>query len=184
MDSGKQPNMILYGIETNQMTELKSLTESYKLPILQQVPVVTMKIDGWKGKSKAQWLADSTMTAERWAVNREARVTYRDTISEDETLVEGSLKPYRNPSDSIFVSLGTTFAEALDVKVGDEIVFNVQGTRMVTYVSSLPGDRIQKFIYQVFIVFPNGILEQAPQFQVLVIKHQIMRRWPIIVALL
>lgn len=170
MDSGKQPNMILYGIETNQMSELKTLTESYKLPILQQVPVVTMKIDGWKGKTKAQWLADSTMTAERWAVNREARVTYRDTISEDETLVEGSLKPYKNPSDSIFVSLGTTFAEALDVKLGDELVFNVQGTRMVTYVGSLREIEFRNLSTRFFIVFPNGILEQAPQFQVLVTK--------------
>jgi len=170
MDSGKQPNMILYGIETNQMSELKTLTESFQLPILQQVPVVTMKIDGWQGKSKAQWLADSTMTAEKWAVNREARVTYRDTISEDETLVEGSLKPYKNPNDTIFVSLGTTFAEALNVQLGDEIVFNVQGTRVVTYVGSLREIEFRNLSTRFFIVFPGGILEQAPQFQVLVTK--------------
>ncbi len=170
MDSGKQPNMILFGIETNQMPELKKLTENFNLPVLQQVPIVTMKLDGWKGKSKAQWLADSTLTAERWAVNREARVTYRDTISEDETLVEGKLKPYKNPNDTIFVSLGTTFAEALEVKLGDEIIFNVQGTRVVTYVGSLREIEFRNLSTRFFIVFPNGVLEQAPQFQVLVTK--------------
>lgn len=170
MDSGKQPNMILYGIETNQINELKSLTDSFKLPILQQVPIVTMKIDGWKRKLKAQWLADSTMTAEKWAVNRESRVTYRDTISEDETLVEGKLKPYTNPNDTIFISLGTTFAEALDVKIGDEVVFNVQGTRVVTYVGSLREIEFRNLSTRFFIVFPNGVLESAPQFQVLVTK--------------
>ncbi|MBK8884998.1 MAG: hypothetical protein IPN46_00045 [Saprospiraceae bacterium] len=137
MDEGKQPNMILYGIETNQMKDLKAITTKYNLPIIQEVPIVTMKIDGWKGKTKAQWMADSTMTSKRWAANREARVTYRDTISEDEKLVSGALRKYRGGNDSIFVSLGTTFAEALDVKLGDEVVFNVQGTRMVTYVGSL-----------------------------------------------
>ncbi|MBK9735868.1 MAG: FtsX-like permease family protein [Saprospiraceae bacterium] len=90
MDAGKQPNMILYGIETNQIESLKKMTIDHKLPVIQQVPVVTMKIDGWKGKTKTQWLADSTMTSKRWAVNREARVSYRDTIADDEKLISGT----------------------------------------------------------------------------------------------
>lgn len=170
MDEGKQPNMILYGIETNQMEGLKSITEKFGLPVIQEVPIVTMKIDGWKGRTKAQWMADSTMTSKRWAANREARVTYRDSITEDEKLVSGTLKKYRGGNDSIYVSLGTTFAEALDVKLGDEVVFNVQGTRIVTYVGSLREIEFRNLSTRFFIVFPSGVLEQAPQFQVLVTK--------------
>ncbi len=170
MDEGKQPNMILYGIETNQMKDLKAITTKYNLPVIQEVPIVTMKIDGWKGKTKAQWMADSTMNSKRWAANREARVTYRDTISEDEKLVSGDLRKYRGGNDSIFVSLGTTFAEALDVNLGDEVVFNVQGTRIVTYVGSLREIEFRNLSTRFFIVFPSGLLEQAPQFQVLVTK--------------
>lgn len=170
MDEGKQPNMILYGIETNQMDDLKQLTIQSKLPVLQEVPVVTLKIDGWQGRTKSEWLKDSLMTAERWAVNREARVTYRDTISEDEKLISGSLKKYSGQGDSIFVSLGTTFAEAMDVKLGDEIVFNVQGTRIVTYVGSLREIEFRNLSTRFFIVFPTGVLEDAPQFGVLVTK--------------
>ena len=170
MDEGRQPNMIIYGIETNQMNDLKKLTLQKGLPVLQEVPVVTMKIDGWKGKTKTQWLTDTTMTAEKWAVNREARVTYRDTISKDEKLISGTLKKYRGQGDSIFVSLGNTFAEAMDVELGDEIVFNVQGTRVVTYVSSLREIEFRNLSTRFFIVFPTGVLEEAPQFQVLVTK--------------
>ena len=170
MDAGKQPNMILYGIETNQMDDLKKLTLASGLPVIQEVPVVTMKIDGWKGRTKAQWLADSLMTAERWAVNREARVSYRDTISDDEKLVSGKLRKYNNEGDSIFVSLGTTFADAMDAEIGDEIVFNVQGTRIVTYVGSLREIEFRNLSTRFFIIFPTGVLEKAPQFQVLVTK--------------
>lgn len=170
MDEGKQPNMILYGIETHQMEGLKSITRKYGLPVIQEVPIVTMKIDAWKGKTKSQWMADSTMNSKRWAANREARVTYRDTVSDDEKLISGSLKKYNGGNDSIFVSLGTTFAEALDVKIGDEIVFNVQGTRMVTYVGSLREIEFRNLSTRFFIVFPSGVLEKAPQFQVLVTK--------------
>ncbi|MBK9254892.1 MAG: FtsX-like permease family protein [Saprospiraceae bacterium] len=170
MDEGKQPNMIIYGIESNQMTDLKKMTIDNGLPIIQEVPVVTMKIDGWKGKAKTEWMADSTMTSGRWAANREARVTYRDTIDNDEILIEGTLKKYKGMGDSIFVSLGTTFAEALDLHIGDELVFNVQGTRIVTYVGSTREIEFRNLSTRFFIVFPTGVLEEAPQFQVLVTK--------------
>jgi putative ABC transport system permease protein len=129
-----------------------------------------MKVEGWKGRSKNQWMADTTRTSKGWAANREARVTYRDTISDDEKLVEGSLRKYQGNRDSIFVSLGTTYAEGLDVKLGDEIVFNVQGTRIVAYVGSLREIEFRNLSTRFFIVFPTGVLEEAPQFQVLVTK--------------
>lgn len=170
MDEGKQPNMILYGIETSQMDSLRGMTRGHGLPVIQEVPIVTMRIEGWKGKSKAEWMADTTMNSKRWAANREARVTYRDTVAEDEKLVSGQLRKYAGQGDSIFVSLGTTFAEALGVGMGDEIVFNVQGTRMQTYVGSLREIEFRNLSTRFFIVFPNGVLETAPQFQVLVTK--------------
>jgi putative ABC transport system permease protein len=170
MDKGMQPNMILYGIETNQIDSLKKMTLAHNLPVIQQVPVVTMKIDAWKGKTKAQWLADTTMNSKRWAVNREARVSYRDTIANDEKLISGTLKKYNGGNDSIFISLGTTYAEAMDVKLGDEVVFNVQGTRLVTYVGSTREIEFKNLSTRFFIIFPNGVLEKAPQFQVLVTK--------------
>ena len=41
MDAGNQPNMILYGIEKGQNEELVEITESFDLPVIQQVPIVT-----------------------------------------------------------------------------------------------------------------------------------------------
>ena len=86
MDAGNQPNMVLYGIEKDQEDELKKLTEEFDLPVIQQAPIVTMRLAGWKGKSKEVWLADTTRTASRWAINREARVSYRDYLEDDEEL--------------------------------------------------------------------------------------------------
>lgn len=170
MDEGAQPNMIIYGIETSQKEEIRLLTTQYQLPVMQEVPIVTMRIDGWKGKSKAQWLSDSTMTAEKWAVNRETRVTYRDTLSDGEKLLEGKLTPHRGNGDSIFISLGSTYAASLGVQMGDEIVFNVQGTRLTTYVGSIREIDFRNMSTRFFVVFPTGVLESAPQFHVLVTK--------------
>ena len=170
MEAGNQPNMILYGIETKQKDSLETLTKSLELPLIQQVPIVTMRLSAWKGKTKTAWLADTTRKASRWAINREARVSYRDTLSFDEELVAGKFTGSVNPGDSVFISLDQGYARSLDVDIGDELVWNVQGTRMKTYVGSLRNIEFRSMRTRFFILFPRGVLEQAPQFHVLVTK--------------
>ncbi len=171
MDAGNQPNMILYGIERDQAEELARITDSFDMPIIQQLPIVTMDLEAWKGRSKKEWLADTTANIRRWAATREARVTYRDYVDANEELVEGTFVGTRkSPGDSIFISLGEDYARGLDVGIGDEITWNVQGLRMKTYVSSLRSIEFRNMQARFFIVFPTGVLENAPQFQVLVTK--------------
>jgi putative ABC transport system permease protein len=170
MDAGNQPNMVLYGIEKKQEDELKKITEEFDLPVIQQAPIVTMRVAGWKGKSKEEWLADTTRTARRWAINREARVSYRDYLEDDEELLRGSFTGEVAPGDSILISLDEGYAESLDVDLGDEITWNIQGTMMTTYVGSIRDIEFRSMRTRFFILFPNGVLEKAPQFLVFVTK--------------
>lgn len=171
MDEGNQPNMVLYGIEKDQLPELDRISESHDLPIIQQVPIVTMRLEAWKGKTKSEWFADTTSNVRRWAANREARVTYRDTMDSSEELIRGTFIGAKSPdSDSIFISLDENYAEGIDVDLGDELIYNVQGTRIVTYVSSIRKIEFRSMATRFFIVFPTGVLEEAPQFYVMVTK--------------
>jgi putative ABC transport system permease protein len=172
MDSGDQANTILYGIESNQIKAIEDTTKMvFNQPVIQSVPIVTMKLEAWKGKSKEEWLKDSTQRRNRWAMNREARVTYRDTIATGEQLIKGSMdRPVAKLGDSIYVSLGDSYAEALSVKMGDQLIFNVQGVNMTTYVGSLRKIEFNNMSTRFFIIFPTGVLEKAPQFSVLVTK--------------
>lgn len=180
MDAGNQPNMILYGIETHQKEQLASITEEEGLPVTQQVPIVTMRLAAWKERTKAEWMADTTRTASRWAINREARVTYRDTLASDEELLRGEFIGNIEPGDSIFISMEEGFAEALDVDLGDELVWNVQGAMIKTYISSIRKIEFRSMRTRFFILFPKGVLEKAPQFHVLVTKspnNEIMAKY-------
>lgn len=170
MDAGNQPNMILFGIEKEQKDQLAEMTRSFDLPLIQQVPIVTMKLEAWQGKSRAEWFADTTRTASRWAINREARVSFRDTLNPDEKLIKGEFTGFVKPGDSIFVSLADNYADALDVDLGDELVWNVQGALITTYVGSIREIDFRSMQTRFFILFPNGVLENAPQFHVLVTK--------------
>ncbi len=171
MDAGKQPNLILFGIESSQTEGLAKITEAKEMPLIEQVPIVTMKLAEWKGRTKSDWLADTTRTAERWAINREARVTYRDTIQETEQLIEGEFTGHAAPGDSVYISLDQRYADGLDVSIGDELVWNVQGAMIKTYVGSIRRiEFLQSMKPIFFILFPTGVLEEAPQFHVLVTK--------------
>lgn len=172
MDAGNQPNMILYGIETDQKDSVAVMTTESGLPLVQQVPIVTMRLAGWKGKSKTEWMADTTRTASRWAINREARVTYRDYLEDDEELLRGEYVGNVEPGDTIFISLDEGYADALGVDIGDELLWNVQGAMLKTYVSSIRDIEFRSMRTRFFILFPNGVLEKAPQFHVLVTKYE------------
>ncbi len=172
MDAGNQPNTILYGIETAQVKAVSDTTAKYHLPIMQSVPIVTMKLESWKGIDKSEWLADTIKSKDnRWAMNREIRVTYRDTISSQESLVKGNMyHPVKNQTDTVYVSLADAYAEALGVDMGDEMVFNVQGTFIKTYVGSIRKIDFNNMSTRFFIIFPTGVIEEAPQFHIIVTK--------------
>ena len=170
MGAGNQPNMILFGIEKDQKDGLVDMTEKYNLPVLQNVPVVTMDLEAFKGKSKKEWLADTTRNSRRWAINREARVSFQEEMDPSEKLIKGEFIGRVEPGDSIFISLGERYANGLDVDLGDELVWNVQGTLITTYVGSIRELDFRKMESRFFILFPTGVLENAPQFNILVTK--------------
>jgi putative ABC transport system permease protein len=140
------------------------------MPLMQQTPIITMELHGWQGKTKQQWLADTSRTSRRWAINREARVSYSDTISSNDKIVKGKFIGNVNPGDSVFISLADNYARSLNVDIGDEIVWNVQGALITTYVGSLREINFRNMETRFFILFPRGVLENAPQFHVLVTK--------------
>ncbi|MCB0687026.1 MAG: FtsX-like permease family protein [Saprospiraceae bacterium] len=171
MDAGNQPNMFLFGIESGQKDSVTDMVVGRDMPLIQQMPIVTMRLEGWKGRTKSEWLADSTRTAKGWAIHRESRVTYRDYLDSNEKLVRGDIhKTTDGVRDTIFISLATAYAEAMDVDLGDEMDFNVQGTLLKTYVGSIRKIDNANMRARFLILFPPGILEKAPQFHVLVTK--------------
>ena len=171
MDAGNQPNIVLYGIESEQNEDIVKITKEHDMPILQNVPIVTMKVEGWKGKSKKEWQADTTQNRRFWAANREARVSYRDSLDDGELLIKGKMPgPPSTTNDSIYISVDEGWARGLQVDLGDEIVWNVQGTRMKTYIAAFRKINFKSMQTRFFVVFPTGVLEEAPQFQVMVTK--------------
>jgi putative ABC transport system permease protein len=170
-DKEDQPNMLMFDIQTAQLDEVKGKVSGRNLPILQEVAIVTMQLNEINGvdKKENEELPEEENYS-RWLYNREFRVTYRDTLISSESITSGELIPLGARGDSIFVSLEKGFGEGNGFKIGDEIEFNVQGRPIKTYVGSFRDVKFNQVSTNFLVLFPTGVLEQAPKFHVLITK--------------
>jgi putative ABC transport system permease protein len=170
-DKEDQPNMLMFDIQTAQLQDVKATIESRDLPIMQEVPIVTMNLNEINGvdKKENEELPDEEDYS-GWLYNREFRVTYRDTLISSETITDGKLIPLGARGDSVFVSFEKGFAEGNGMKIGDEVEFNVQGRPIKTYIGSLREVKFAQVSTNFLVLFPEGVLDQAPKFHVLITK--------------
>lgn len=169
--SGNKPNMVLWDIQTDQVEEVVNLVQSNGLTVVEQNPIITMRIAELNGRTYEEIRKDSTSSISRWALRREYRSTYRDHVTDAETIIAGTFQGrVNNPEDTVFVSLEEEIAEDLEVWLGDEIVFNVQGVPVPSVVGSIRKVDWRRIRTNFFITFPAGILEDAPQIHALVTR--------------
>lgn len=165
-----QPNMVLFDIQTDQKQAVSDLTRDMNLPVIREVPVVNMRMTEIRGRNAASYRKDSLERGALRGLEREYRVTYRDSLTDSEKIVSGKWTGRADPGGPVYVSLEDDFARRIGAGIGDKLAFNVQGTPLATIVGStrkVDWNRIQtNFI----LVFPAGVLEDAPQFHVLLTR--------------
>ena len=168
MSSSKnQPNMVLFDIQSEQRQAVNALTLSMNLPVIQEVPIVNMRMIAIKGRNAASFKKDSVALGAKRALEREYRVTYRDSLSDSEKIVSGKWTGTAGSNQPVMVSLEDGFARRIDVKVGDKLTFNVQGAPLEAVVGSIRKVDWNRIQTNFLLIFPTGVLEDAPQFHVL-----------------
>ena len=166
---GDRPNAVLFDIQSDQVEGMQEIFAGLKLPIIQQVPIVTMRLHSVKGKSVAELRQEPGRRRNNWALTREYRCTYRDTLNTSETLIAGQWRG-STTGDTTYVSLAQNIVESLGVGLGDSLIFDVQGVPITVIVGSLREVDWQRVMPNFLVLFPSGILEEAPQFHVLVTR--------------
>jgi putative ABC transport system permease protein len=168
--SAERPNMILFDVQSDQREELTKFFEEYKMPLLSTVPIVNMRLESVKGVTVAD-LRKRDKEIPRWTLTREYRSTYRGTLSSTETLLSGKFVAEVDADvQRVPISLEERIARELKVSLGDELVFNVQGISLTTYVSSIRIVDWEQVSPNFFVVFPKGVIDAAPQNLVFVTR--------------
>ncbi|HUQ20422.1 MAG TPA: FtsX-like permease family protein, partial [Gemmatimonadaceae bacterium] len=175
-------NLVFFDVQDDQRGPIDSLIRAGGYRVLQTAPVVTMRIASINGKSVDSIAADTTRRARRaqgeersgrqgagrpsWALRREYRSTYRDSIASSEKIVKGkwfSRAALTSHSDTGEVSIAQDIADELKLKLGDVITWDVQGVQVPSRVTSLREVTWTRFQPNFFAVFSPPSLENAPK---------------------
>ena len=196
-------NLLFFDVQADQAAPLDSMLKARKLEIVQQTPIVTMRIDAVNGRSVASLAADTTVRRAGWALRREFRSTYREHIVDSEKLASGAWfadsatrakARAANPDAPFPVSFERDVATDLGVGLGDTITWNVQGVPVRTVIVNLRTVNWARFEANFFIVFPPEAIRRAPQQFALVanvpsgnvlaeVQRDVVRRFPNIASL-
>ena len=165
LSGGKnQPNVILFDIQTEQKNALAALVRQSGITLSQVAPIVPMRLTAINGKTAEQIQQDTTSKIPTWAITREYRMTYRDSLVNGEKLSGGTLHRY-DPAGTapVYISVEEDFLKRLTLHIGDTMTFNVQGLRLETVVGSTRKVEWGRFQSNFLVVFPEKALDKAPQ---------------------
>jgi putative ABC transport system permease protein len=170
LDANDQPNIFLFDIQSDQKAAVATLVRQEQLPVIQEAPIVTMRLVEVKGRKASDLLRDPEHKIPEWELEREYRSTYRAELSETEKITAGTWigRFTGQPGEVVPISLEQEIARDLGLTVGDQMVFDVQGVPIKVKVASLRQVDWKRFQTNFFVVFPLGVLENAPTFHVLV----------------
>ena len=194
------PNVAFYDIQADQNNGVNQVINELGYETLQNVPIVTMRLEAIGNAKVTQILADTSRSARRWALQREYRSTYRDSLIETEKLTEGEfigqykLNMDNLANDYVPITVSSDLMDDLAATIGDTLRWDVQG---ITISSTIVGIREVSWDEpqpNFFVVFPDGVLNYAPQFfattvrtstrsEALILQQQIVQRYPNISAL-
>lgn len=168
--SGNQPNMVLFDIQNHQKDGVLAIAQAQKVPVTQSVPIVNMRLEEVNGKTAADFEGDTTAEQSRRIFGREYRVTFRDSTTSSEQVTKGKWQGKYNKSAALIpISVEQGFADRSHLELGDTMVFNVQGTLMPTTISSIREVNWSEVRTNFLVVFPTGVLEDAPQFHAMLL---------------
>lgn len=168
---GERPNLMLFDIQDDQVEPLKKLLQQEGSPVRQHAPIITMRIASVKGRTTAEILKAADSRVPAWTLRREYRSTYRGSLSDSEKLTGGTFTgSVPAGTEVVPVSVEENLARDLQVKIGDEIVFDVQGVPVKARVDSLRQVDWRRMQPNFFMVFPEGALEAAPKFHIMALR--------------
>jgi len=166
-NSSENPNIILMDVQTAQNNDVVNTILPKGLEVIDNIPIVTMRVHQIKDALVNDIRKDTASTINRWILNHEFRVTYRESLLASEELLEGTWTSEVVQGEPILISISDNIARDAALEVGDQLVFNVQGVLMQTEIGSIRKVDWGRMQLNFSVVFPKGVLENAPQFSVL-----------------
>ncbi len=167
----KLPSLFMFDIQEEQLDPLKTFLAQKGLSLQQESPLIRARILSVNGKEFERAAEEgSFQTREEEAQvrfrNRGINLSYRDQLSESETLEEGREFSGAYQADSgkpVELSVETRFAERMEFQINDRLVFDIQGIEIEGVIVNFRNVKWNSFQPNFFIQMQSGALEGAPK---------------------
>ena len=176
-----RPNVLLFDIQKDQLEGVREILPPAAVPTGEAVPIIPGRILTINGRTREELRGDTT-GAERpegWALRREYRNTYRAALGPAEELVRGRWWDDTPGSEDgtrieagglARISMEEDVARDLRVDLGDTLTWDVGGVQIPTVITSLRRVEWSRLEPNFFAIFEPGVLDQAPQSIVMVVR--------------
>ncbi len=163
MGNGDRPNLMFFDVQADQLDQLVAIARREGVPLTKTSPIVTMRLSTLKGRTAEELSADKTSEIPNWALRREYRSTYRTVLDDAENVIGGAFVGQVTPGAvRAPVSIEEGLAKDLQLRLGDELDFNVQGVTVKAVIGSIRKVEWRRMQTNFFFVFPAGPLDGAP----------------------
>lgn len=160
------PSVFLVDVQPDQWAAIEGHLVELGASSIRSVPVLMARLAAIDGVDVAE-LSERRRDGRpgggrsRWTLTREQRLTWADSLADDNQIVAGAL--WSDPEHAE-VSLEQDFAEDLGAPLGTRLRFDVQGVPVELTVTSLRSVEWESFGINFFLVAELGVLEEAPHF--------------------
>jgi putative ABC transport system permease protein len=119
-EGNQQANAVMFDIQPDQREPLTNLVRSLGVPIIDEAPIINMRLRAVKGETVEALLKERGRRIPRWALRREYRSTYNDRLRDGEKLIAGTWPPPRatNETDLVPISVEQGIANELKAGIG------------------------------------------------------------------
>jgi putative ABC transport system permease protein len=152
------PNNFLINIRPEERQSLQDFLQSRGLGQPAMFPMVRARITAINSRPSAE--IKMPTDSGRGFLEREQNLTWSAALMEDNQLIAGSWWTAADAGKPL-VSISSEYQEALHLKLGDKISFDIAGEGLTVQVASIRKIRWDSFRPNFFLVFPPGLLDGA-----------------------
>lgn len=172
----ERPALFLIDIQDEQRGPLLSFLKEAQIEESESAPFIRARIlkinDSDFERAQTPGWSTREQEMDRRLRNRGINLSYRNDLSPSEKILSGkSWHEMSRNSNKAEISVEQGYADRLNLKLGDVLRFDVQGQELSATVVSLREVDWNSFQPNFFIMFPPGVLDEAPKTWIMTIRR-------------
>lgn len=171
-NSTKLPSLFMFDIQDEQLPGLEDLVKAKGLKLANLSPLIRSRFLKINGVEYERALGQSAVFRTREEENearfrnRGVNLSFRTSLSDSEDIVAGApIRGSWDPSSGKLplLSVEERYAGRVGLKIGDKVLFDVQGVEVEGEVANLRKVRWTSFQPNFFVLIQPGVLDDAPK---------------------